>query len=114
MQENSPSNFDVFYFKTSDEFPTVPSARHCSYSRVVYDMGKATSSAVQSWVIAKDELKKANQQMRRDLTAMIETCNTFKQAVEIFPKFKELESQFVGSSIMVMNQDVKKRIESYQ
>lgn len=79
-------NIEMFNFAAE----TGPLVTKKTYNGQIYDAGPNDASAVEDWVLARDILKAANDEKRKDYSALIAASRTFEDVIEIWPEAEEL------------------------
>lgn len=110
----SEGTSNIVNFRVSKEMD-VPCRQHCSYmgSRALW-LGQETALAVIDWENAKEAVDEATDQLKADFHSLIETAKTFEELCKAWEPFTEASHLFNSGTLVVMNEEVVDRINSYE
>ncbi len=108
------AQYGQFEFRDGDaSTPWQPQARYCN-QRTPYALDEAGTEAVVSYQAALEAHTTSIKQRYADFRALIKTAVTFNELVAVWPAAEELRERIVGvgTSLLVMNDDVMARIKA--
>lgn len=101
------------YRRDDDAIPSTPRSRYCN-ERTPYALDEAGTEAVTSYQSLLEKHDAVLKRRYADFRALIKTVATFNELATVWPACEELRERIVGvgTSLLVMNDDVLARIKN--
>jgi len=107
-------NADIVDYSLSEGADSFLVADSWELRRRVFEISKSDWNSISSCIELRKEVLKLENQIQSDFKNALYACNTFKQALEIWPKFSEIEEKICHRNLACVSDEVVERIGNYK